>query len=179
MGRPGRRAGTHAELARAPVTRSRGSTWGGFPHLPLACDAKVEAATMGGRPRHRPGRTRQWEPCSPPFCPCAALTAHLQPKSRIPAQAKVHLGFSHSCVRRRRERRAGEWGKKRISGKGEAAPCDTVGVPIPEAVHVRRESYPSRWEELKPTALGGEPEQRKEQGAAVNTYTAPPSSTGR
>jgi hypothetical protein len=61
----------------------------------------------------------------------------------------------------------------------EAAPRDAVDAPRPEAVRVCGEPYPSRQEELKPTASGGEPEQRKEQGAAVNTYTAPPSSTGR
>jgi hypothetical protein len=35
MGRPGRRACTHAELARAPMTRSRGFSEGEIPLLPL------------------------------------------------------------------------------------------------------------------------------------------------
>jgi hypothetical protein len=70
-------------------------------------------------------------------------------------------------------------GEERRSGEGEVASCDAAGAPIPEVVRVRGEPYPSPREKLKLSASGGKSGQRKEQGAAVNTYTAPPSTSGR
>jgi hypothetical protein len=119
MGRPGRRAGMHDELARAPVTWSRGSTRGRFPHLPLPVTLKWCTSPP-----------REDLPMGAPLtalCPCAALTARLQPGGRAPAQAKVHLGFSPSCVRSRGRRREGEWGRRGGAGKGRPCP---VTLPV-------------------------------------------------
>jgi hypothetical protein len=109
------------------------------------------------------------------LCPCAALTARLQPRGRAPAQAKVHLEFSPSCVHRRGERIGGEWGSR----EEEAAPRYATGAPRPEAIRVRGEPYLSPREKEWSSALGGKPRQRKEQGSAMNTYIAPPSTSSR
>jgi hypothetical protein len=61
----------------------------------------------------------------------------------------------------------------------EAAPRDAAGAPRPEAILVHGEPYLSPWEKERPSASGGKPGQRKEQGSAMNTYTAPPSMSSR
>jgi hypothetical protein len=156
MGRPSRRAGTHAS---DPV---QGFHKGWIPHLPFACDAKVVAATIGVRPRRLPGRTRQWGALLAALCPCTALTACLQPPGPSPSRRLVALGFSPSWVRRRGRRGVGGEGKgEEERGRGSSA-CDAAGAPRPEAVRV-----------------GGEPGQSKRWGTTVNTYTAPPTSSSR
>jgi hypothetical protein len=106
--------------------------------LPLACDAKVVAATIGGRPRRRPGRTRQWGVLLTVLCPCTTLTTRLQPLGPSPSRKPTALGFSPSRVRYR--------GRRGVEGEGEgeeergrgASVRGAVGVPKPEAVRVHR-----------------------------------------
>jgi hypothetical protein len=88
-------------------------------------------------------------------------------------------GFPLSCVRRRGGREEGEWGKREGGEKGEVAHRDTAGAPRSETARARVEPDQSPREKPEPSATGGRPEQSKEQGAAVNVYTAPPSSSGQ
>jgi hypothetical protein len=62
MGRSGRQAGKHTELARTPMTQYRGSTGEGsrFPLLPSPGDAKGAQAATSGWPRRRPGVSSNW-----------------------------------------------------------------------------------------------------------------------
>jgi hypothetical protein len=65
------------------------------------------------------------------------------------------------------------------AGEGQAVHRVAADAPLLGSARVRVEPDQSAREKPEPSATGGRPEQRKEQGAAAYVYTAPPSSSGR
>jgi hypothetical protein len=107
MGRPGRRVGTHAELARAPVTRSRGSTRGRIPQLPLPVTLKRRRPPLAASHVAAPREATNGSAGSPSL-PHAALTECYISPGASPSHKPSHFGvFPFPICRRKRKRRSG------------------------------------------------------------------------
>jgi hypothetical protein len=141
MGRPGRRAGTHAELVHAPVTQSRRFHEGEFPFCPRPVTLKEHGRPLVAGLITAPASPPIGTPRPPDF-PCTALTGTLKGTPRPQPQHTNPLGVSpfheFAAAGKRREgvgeERRGEGGsraaRRRQCAKTVDCPCSCGAGPV-------------------------------------------------
>jgi hypothetical protein len=130
-------------------------------------------AAIGSRPR------RQSRPGAQSWSFVASFTLAHTTRRPSPSRTPSHIGvFPFLGSPPREEERRGSGGEEEEERGRGGRTRDAASAPRPEAVRVSGEPYQSPREREEPSALEGKLEQSTNQGAAGNTYTAPPSTSG-